>query len=462
MPSRSLVTTTSGPIAGTTEDGLAVFLGVPYAAAPVGDSRFRAARPHPGWQDVRDATRYGPSAPQPYLPGGRPPLGVHGEPPFDEDCLTLNVWTPAPDDQRRPVLVWIHGGGFLSGSGNLPFYAGDTFARDGDLVAISINYRIGPLGFLAGVGDANIWLTDQVAALRWIVDNAAAFGGDPDRITLAGQSGGGFSIAALAQHPDARGLFQRGILQSPPLGLDLPSASEALAPTSALARQLGHDDVQALHDEPWERLIDGTIGVLTETARFGEWNLAYKPVIDESTMPRHPIETLADADIDIMIGWTHDEATFAFGMDPRYAATTREEVAEWAGSGAVYDEHATPRDALTEMVTDRLFRHAALALAEARSTTRPVYAYEFDVASPMLDGALGATHCFDLPFTFANLDRWAAAPFVQGLDPATYERVSGAMHPAWIGFIRDGSPVHQHLPSWSRYGAVDRSVLILR
>ena len=471
MSDRPLVTTTSGPVAGTVENGLTVFRGVPYAAPPVGDARFRAARPHSGWDEVRDATAYGPSAPQPFMPGGRPPVGVHGEPPFDEDCLTLNVWTPAADNRRRPVLVWIHGGGFLSGSGNLPFYAGDTFARDGDLVAISINYRIGPLGFLAGLGDHNVWLTDQIAALRWIADNVAAFGGDPDRITLAGQSGGGFSIAALARHPEARGLFQRGILQSPPLGLELPSTADAVARTHSLARHLGHDDVQALRDEPWQRLIGGTIGLLTETAEFGEWSLAYYPVVDESTMPRHPLDTLADADIDIMIGWTRNEASFAFGMDPRYADTTRDQVIGWAGKRhadpkAVYDRYAAPGQVspltvLTEMVTDGLFRDAALTVANTRSTTRPVYAYQFDVSSALLDGALGATHCLDLPFTFANLDRWGPAPFIQGLAPTVYEHVSSALHAAWIGFIRSGDPTHRGLPIWPPYQVNNRAVLAI-
>ncbi len=453
------------------EDGLTVFRGIPYAAPPIGDARFRAAVPHPGWDGVRDATRYGPSAPQPFMPGGRPPLGVHGEPPFDEDCLTLNVWTPGLDERRRPVLVWIHGGGFLSGSGNLPFYAGDTFARDGDLVAISINYRIGPLGFLSGVGDANVWLTDQVAALRWIVDNVTAFGGDPSRITLAGQSGGAFSIAALAQHPQSRDLFQRGILQSPPLGLELPSSADAVARTRSLARHLGHDTIEALRDEPWPRLIGGTIGVLTENAEFGEWGLAYCPVTDATTLPRHPIEALADTDIDIMIGWTRDEASFSFGMDPRYAGTTREQVVAWAAkryadAEAGYDRYAdagptSPLAVLTQMVTDGLFRRAGLAVADTRAATRPVYAYQFDVASPMLDGALGATHCLELPFTFANLNRWGPAPFVQGLDTTMYERVSRALHQAWIGFIRDGHPTHDHLPDWPRYHADNRAILAI-
>jgi len=156
MTDQPTVSTTLGMLRGCAEEGLGVFRGVPYAAPPTTDARWKAARPHQGWDGVRDATDYGPSAPQPWRPGGMPPLGEHGAPPFGEDCLTLNLWTPGIDDARRPVMVWIHGGGFLTGSGNLPFYAGDTFARDGDVVAISINYRLGPLGFLSGVGDANV------------------------------------------------------------------------------------------------------------------------------------------------------------------------------------------------------------------------------------------------------------------------------------------------------------------
>ncbi len=473
MADRPTVSTSLGTLRGCTEDGLRVFRGVPYAAPPVGAARWQAAEQHPGWTDVRDAAEYGLSAPQPWLPGGLPPVGSHGAPPFGEDCLTLNLWTPGIDDARRPVMVWIHGGGFLTGSGNLPFYACDTFARDGDLVAISINYRLGPLGFLSGVGDANVWLTDQIAALQWIEANVADFGGDPASITLVGQSGGAFSIAALAQHPAARGHFQRGILQSPPLGLDLPTVDEAVRRTESLARHLQRDDIEALRDEPWERLVQGTVGVLGEYARFGEWGLAYLPVIDEQTMPRHPVTALADADIDLLIGWTSGEASFAFGVQPQYAAATRDQVIRWAATrygdraAAFYDGYADaspgahPRDVLTQMVTDGLFRCGGLQVAAARTATRPAHAYQFEVASRMLDGALGATHCMELPFTFANIGSWGAAPFTQGMPPEIVESVSGAMHNAWISFIRDGDPNLGRASSWQPYVANDPAVLVI-
>ncbi len=465
--------TTLGTLRGCVEDGLCVFRGVPYAAPPVGPARWKAARPHPAWDGVRDATEHGPSAPQPWRPGGMPPIGSHGEPPFGEDCLTLNVWTPGIDDARLPVLVWIHGGGFLTGSGNLPFYAADTFARDGNVVAISISYRLGPLGFLSGIGDANVWLTDQVAALRWIAANATAFGGDPGRITLAGQSGGAFSIAALAQHPDTRGLFQRGILQSPPLGFDPPAAEDVVERTWSLARQLGHTDLESLHQEPWERLIEGTIGVIGEYAKFGEWSLAFLPVIDKATLPRHPMDALAGAGIDLVIGWTSDEASFAFGMNPQYAATTREQVIAWAGARygdraeSLYDACAQaradsrPLDVLTQIVTDDLFRSGGLHVADTRAGSRPVHAYQFEVSSRLLGGALGATHGMELPFTFANISRWGGAPFIQDLPPAVIERVTGVLHNAWLGFVRDGDPNREGVPSWRPYTAENRAVLVV-
>ena len=193
--------TKAGELRGAYENGIAVFRGVPYAAAPVGELRFSPPQPVPAWQGVRDATQDGPIAPQ-----GRSRLAhVMGdfERPQSEDCLTLNIWTPAADSAKRPVLVWIHGGAFASGAGSLPWYSGERFAANGDVVVVSINYRLGALGFLClpGVSDGNLGLLDQVAALRFVRDNIAAFGGDPDNVTVVGQSAGAASIAILMTMP---------------------------------------------------------------------------------------------------------------------------------------------------------------------------------------------------------------------------------------------------------------------
>ena len=211
-----------------------------------------------------------------------------------------------------------------------------------------------------------------------------------------------------------------------------------------------------------------------EYARFGEWGLAFLPVIDEATMPRHPSATLRDADIDLLIGWTSGEASFAFGMNPQYAEATRDQVTGWASThygdraAALYDVYAeaspaaSPRDVLTQMVTDGLFRCGGLRVAAARAVSRPVYAYQFEVTSPLAGGALGATHCMELPFTFANIDRWGPAPFVQGIPPEIIDRATDTLHNAWISFVRDGDPNPGRAGSWRPYRADDPAVLVIR
>jgi carboxylesterase type B len=212
---------------------------------------------------------------------------------------------------------------------------------------------------------------------------------------------------------------------------------------------------------------------MVEYAQFGEWGLAFQPVLDKATMPRHPLAALADADIDLMIGWTTDEASFAFGMNPQYAEVTREQVVGWAtkryGDDAtgLYDAYtaasaaASPRQVLTQLVTDGLFRCGALQVADARAITRPVHAYQFEVTSPVLEGVLGAPHCMELAFTFANITRWGSAPLFSGLQPEVIRRVTDALHNAWIGFIRDGQPCRDGVPSWRPYMADDRAILVI-
>ena len=469
------VATTSGVVQGAHQDGLAVFKGVPFAAAPVGDLRWRRAHPHPGWADVLDATAYGPSAPQPYAEGGDPVLGGHGFPPFDENCLTLNIWTPAADTAARPVLIWIHGGGFVSGSGALPIYSGDTFARDGDLVVVTVNYRLGPLGFLyfgsenggSDTEPGNYWLTDHIVALQWIRDNIAAFGGDPANITIAGQSGGAFSTAALAAHPQSSGLFHRAILQSPPLGLPIPALAEARQITATYLDIVGAKDLDELREVPWTRLIQASAEMYVQSMKWGHWRVPHTPVLDNASLTCDPVELVLDdaaLDIDILIGWTKEEANLVFAVNPMYADTTREQVmarlAESFGDEAteVYASYqarrpgATPQEVLMDLISDELFAAPAIEVAQARAARgRPVWAYRFDFPSPAFDGRLAAAHCLELPFVFDNFDNWSHAPLVDGIESPARDGLCAAMHQAWISFIRTGDPNHAGLPKWQRY-----------
>ncbi|QHK18498.1 carboxylesterase family protein [Pseudarthrobacter psychrotolerans] len=332
-----IVRTTAGPVQGSLEDGLLVFKGIPYAAPPVGDLRWKPAVPHPGWTGVFAAESFGASAPQPFDPTGSYDrvLGNHGTPPFDEDCLTLNVWTPATDSERRPVLVWIHGGGFVSGSGSLPVYHGDTFARNGDTVVVSINYRIGVFGFfLAESGDnGNLWLSDQSIALKWVHENIALFGGDPDNITVAGESGGAFSAATLAIQADTSPLIKRVILQSPPLGLKLDSIDDARRGTAQLVKAAGldDDDVSSLRNMPWESVLGLSFQRFAVATRFGHWTTPFLPIIDGVSLLEHPLDTLINggaSDIDVLIGWNVDEASFSFALNPELQDVSKERVEE--------------------------------------------------------------------------------------------------------------------------------------
>lgn len=479
----------AGPLRGAVEDGLAVFRAVPYAAPPVGELRWRPAQPHAGWSGTRDATADGPSAPQMHMEGGDPVLGGHGSPPFDEDCLTLDIWTPAVDDARRPVLLWVHGGGFVSGSGSLPNYSGATFSRNGDLVVVSINYRIGPLGYLytgtgTGTGTeeepdgsgANHWLTDQLAALRWVRENISAFGGDPDSITVAGQSGGAVSTAALAGLPEAREMIRRVILMSPPFGLDLPAPGACRERTAAYLELAGVKTLTELRAVPWPELIGAMGGLFALTTRWGYWPTPFLPVVDGVTLPRHPAQTLlhgAAADIEVMIGWTREEANFGFALNEAYGAADREQVtariADTFGPDAAPGVYAAyerarpgngPAGVLMDLITDELFRVPALRLAEARAAAgRPVWAYQFDLPAAAYDGRLGAAHCLELPFAFANFEQWTHAPLTAGLDPAVRDGLAHTMHEAWIAFVRTGDPNHPDMPTWNPYEKDTRTTM---
>lgn len=453
---------------------------MPYAAPPIGPLRWRPAQPHQGWSGTLDATTHAPGSPQ-AVREGDPILGGHGFPPFDEDCLTLNVWTPGTDEARRPVLVWIHGGAFVSGSGAMPNYSGETFARHGDLVVVNLNYRLGPLGMLSfpsqvGSGCGNAWLTDQLAALRWVQDNIAGFGGDPGNVTVAGQSAGALSTAALAGHGvDGRPLFRRAVLQSVPLAMPLATPAEALERTAAYLEIVGAKDEDALRTVPWPRLVEATAELLAATTEWGHWTTPFMPVLDGGTAVRQPALNLLDgpgADIDVLIGWTSQESAFAFALGGTYRSATREQVLRRARDGfgdgaaeayAAYESarpDARPVDVLIDLTTDELFRKPTLAFAEERAARgRPVWAYEFAFPTPAHDGRLGAPHCLDLPFVFDNFDKWSHAPFLAGMDTGTRDGLARTMNQAWISFVRTGDPNHPAMPRWDRYDRPSRTTM---
>lgn len=455
-----LATTTAGQVRGFTRDGIHVFRSIPYAAPPVGEHRFRPPVPTAPWHGVREATAFGPVAPQntsilEAMLGG-------GEPEVDEaDCLTLTVFTPAMDEKKRPVMFWIHGGAFVIGSGSTPLYDGTRFAAHGDVVVVSINYRLGALGFLhldeifgadfAGSGNAGI--LDQVCALEWVRDNIEAFGGDPDQVTIFGESAGGMSVGTLLGLPAAQGLFAQAIVQSGGGSFCHPSERGTEITRKFLA-EIGVTTAAELEAAPIDAILAAQEATFNGNMRV---ELPFMPVVDGHVLPRRPVDAVADGlgSVPTLIGTNLDEMTlftaFDLGLGEIDLAVIQSELAERFGDRAdavlaTYEaDHAgaPPIDLMTAIATDRVFRIPAIRLAEAGVDHRPTYMYLFTWASPAFGGKLKSGHALELPFVWDALD----APGLSMLtgDGPDRQAIADAMHAAWIRFARTGDP------GWPQY-----------
>src|SRR6266700_2401513 len=377
-------------------EGVAVFKGIPYAAPPFGDNRFQPPRPHEPWDGVREAFNYGPTVPKPpYFP----PFDVLLPEPAipGEDCLNLNIWTPDVGPTGLPVMVWIHGGAFSNGSGAIPQYDGSRFARDG-VVCVTINYRLGADGFLyLSDGIPNLGLLDQVAALAWVQENISAFGGDPNNVTIFGESAGGVSASTLLLMPRAKGLFRRVIAQSG-AGHHVISPATAKRVGQYLAEKLGVEPTrETIAAVPIDRLLQAQVELsadafeLPDPERWGEVAanlMPFEPVIDGDVLP--VAETLAT-----------------------YRATRSD---------------ASPGDLLAAIVTDWFYRIPAIRLAEAHTKGNgATYMYEFAWRSPMFDGKLGACHALEIPFVFDTLGKEGYEALI-GTNPP--QEIADAMHAA--------------------------------
>jgi para-nitrobenzyl esterase len=480
-----------GRVEGSAEGGLFVFRGLPYARAPQGALRLRAPQPPERWVGVREAKHFGPSAPQ---TAGRMAalLGAPTE-THAEDCLFLNVWTPALDDARRPVLVWLHGGGFTTGSGSQPVYDGSRLARRGDAVVVTLNYRLGALGFLhlpalerEGQGPcANFGLLDQLAALRWVRENIAAFGGDPARVTLFGESAGAMSVGTLLGTPRAQGLFARAILQSGAAS-NVYDREDGARIAETVMKELGlaPDDVDGLRARSLEAVLAAQdraaaqlLGVVPQ--------LPFQPVIDGDLLPRAPLAAIAEGlprDVSVLIGTNLEEQKLYSPTDPKaqqldeagLLRRCRRTLPAAGPDGRALGEHAvevyraaregrhdvSPRELWYAIETDRWFRRPATRLAEQHASHQPAtYAYLFTWKSPALGGMLGSCHALDIPFVFGSVEHRLVQRFV-GEHPAAV-RLSERMQDAWIAFARGGDPSHAGLGDWPRYDAQRRATMLL-
>lgn len=474
-----VVETTAGKLRGLVGDrGVRVFKGVPFARPPVGALRFRPPQPAEPWAGVRDAARFGPIAVQ--SPSPVEQLFGAADVATSEDCLYLNVWTPGVGDgARRPVMVWVHGGAFVTGSGSTPWYDGTALAAAGDVVVVTFNYRLGVLGFLhvdganGEPGGGNAGLLDQVAALAWVRDNAAAFGGDPANVTVFGESAGAMSVGALLGAPAARGLFGRAILQSGAAS-NATAADVAAGVAAETLAEMGvaPGDRAGLAAVPVARILAAQAEVSRRHAARG---MAYEPVVDGDVLPEPPLEAVAAgsaADVALLVGTTADEMRLFSLMDRTLAALTPEQLEDRArlafGEGAraavaTYAANrpgARPGDLWTAILTDRVFRIPAVRLAEAQGRHRDdTFAYLFTWATPAFGGALGSCHALEIPFVFDNLDAPGVAVFTG--DGADRRPLAAATSAAWTAFARTGRPEHPGLPAWPAYDERRRATMEL-
>lgn len=455
----------TGRVEGVETGGVRAFLGLPYAQAPVGDLRWRAPRPAVSWKGVRPAAAFASACPQ-------RGVSMPGEPPpkTSEDCLYLNVWTPAKSTRPLPVIVWIHGGGWTNGATSLPLYAGDALPKRG-VVVVSIAYRLGALGFLAhpalsaesGGSSGDYGLMDQVAALRWVRRNIAAFGGDPGNVTIAGQSAGAMSVSLLMASPDAKDLFHRAIAQSGGVFEPLALATgyllaKAERDGAAFAEKQGADTAAQLRALPVEVLT------APDAARLGH------PVIGARVLPLAPWDAYAagrQARVPLLLGYNAEEARSLTDLSAIRAASFQADLAKTFGplppallAGYTYSDDTSAQAARGAFERDLRFGWDMWAWARLQARAgAPAYLYRFSRRPPFPDGSVragwGASHFAELWYMFGHLDQepwaWSAAD----------RRLSATMVDQWVAFARTGDPNGGGRPAWPRFEEADPKALEL-
>jgi len=466
---------------GSTDGTIAAFRGVPFAQPPVGAGRFQAPQPALRWDGLRPAKHFAPAAPQ-CADDPMPLPNTISD--WSEDCLYLNIWTPGVDDAKRPVMVWFHGGGFVRGSATRPTYDRATLARRGDVVFVTIGYRLGALGFLyheALQSPANLGLRDQICALEWVAAEIAAFGGDPGNVTAFGHSAGASSIATLLAVPSARGLFRRAILQS--------GAPTALEPHEATQVAETFFAQLAVAQPTTQRLQELAVGDILAAQR-ASWNAPgrrplgwpFLPVIDGDFLPVHPLAGTVrpPIEVDLLVGTARDEMRPYALIEP--SAGEMNEDALHARCAELFDDvpadallamvrayrreltrrgsGANPADIWFALVADHYFRGPLTRLAGRHTANGGnAHSYLFTWASPLLEGVLGAFHELELPFVMGYLDD----PFAAALVGDRPERWALAedIQDAWVSFARCGVPQAQRLPEWQRYEPRRQATMVL-
>ena len=487
------VKTKYGKIEGIFENGIYKFFGIPYAAPPVGDLRFRPPVCPEPWEGVRNASKFGPTVPQSKLDGLLGDLFTATYPSGD-DCLNLNVWTPDPEAKGLPVYVWIHGGSFSMGAGSDPLYDGSAFARDG-IVTVTINYRLGSQGFLyieGAEGTGNFGMLDQIAALEWVQENIAAFGGDPHAVTIGGQSAGGMSVSTLLGMPKAKGLFKRAITESGAAhaGLNIESAGGV---AGYLCEKLGieQNDIEALRNVPIKQLIEAEADTCMRSftrqePRFKDLNtagipMAFEPVYGTESLPDRPIDAIrkgSAAGVDLLAGFTAEEDLALMKASPELFGTAEGEdippvVVDMTAQMIFGNTQVDPAKAvelyrrnrpeamnlelMCELTGDWNCRMPTIRMAEAQlNYTSSVYTYMLNWTSN--NEKWGRGHCLELPLVFDTCDSKVGSYLAGENVP---RKIIDTLHGAWVQFIKTGKPGFSTLPEWPAYTLEKRSVMYL-
>jgi para-nitrobenzyl esterase len=484
MEKVNIIDTKLGKVRGYSARGAVKFKGIPYAAPPVGELRFSPPSPNQPWDGVLDATEFGTIAPQPpsvllAMFGGKAKQS-------EADCLTLNVWRPATDQTKLPVMVWIHGGAFVTGSG--ADLDGARLAIRGNIIVVSLNYRLGALGFFYIPGKtANVGLLDQIAALKWVKDNIEVFGGDPNNVTIFGESAGSVSVCTLMVMPAAKGLFNRVIAQSGachPMFYDNVRRKKA-SDIVFSNLNIKEGDIEALRKVPVKELIkaDPTNKVIESSSSFASNEATLGPVIDGSTLPEHPLGIIRNGyakDIELLIGTNQDEVKLWSALNPdtskvdenkiiRTLTSLMKALGQDDNKGKqmieIYQkarqgkESIEPQDIIDASISDFAFRIPSIRLAEEQSAHQSnTYMYLFTWKTPAFAGKLGACHALELPFVFGLLSEKDIGFFPSKNEET--EAISTKMMDSWTSFAWKGNPNHKEIPKWPSYDNEKRPTML--
>lgn len=482
--SATVVETTGGKVAGYIDEGIYTYKGIPYAKA----ERFMAPVPADRWDGIRSSRAYGPTCPQGKRTGwysDEQAFSFNWDDGFpDEDCLRVNIWTPGINDgKKRPVMVWLHGGGYSTGSGQeLPSYDGRNLAKKGDVVVVTLNHRLNVLGFLdlSAYGEkyaesGNAGLLDLVAGLEWVQENISRFGGDASNVTIFGQSGGGGKVSTLLATPSAKGKFHKAVVQSGAMMRTMDSKwSRRIG--AAVVEELGITParIDEIRNVPYEQLLAAgekavaKVRTDADKAGFASFIFGWAPTVDGNILPHQPFDPQApeqSKDIPMMIGTTIHEFSMSTYV-PQFRNITKEAAVEYLRTkyGDKTEEFLTifektypdykPQDLID---TDFIFRPSTVEQAKlkARQGGAPVYMYIFAWESPVLDGILRSTHCMEIPFVFNNADVHAS---MTGGGPEAL-KLADRMSQAWINFAYTGNPGTDELPEWPSYSCKEGAAM---